>query len=102
MGDAHRVSEGRPHPLGVTPDAAGINVAVFSAHATAIILCLFDADDREIARIALPERTGDIFHGHVAGVRPGARYGLRAQGPSRRARAIGSMRTSCCSIRMPP
>ncbi|HEX8666831.1 MAG TPA: glycogen debranching protein GlgX, partial [Allosphingosinicella sp.] len=27
------------------------------------------------------ERTGNVFHGHVAGVTPGARYGLRAHGP---------------------
>src|SRR5262249_1537744 len=27
------------------------------------------------------ERTGDVFHGHVAGVRIGDRYGLRAHGP---------------------
>jgi glycogen debranching enzyme GlgX/4-alpha-glucanotransferase len=76
------VTEGAPEPLGVTPDADGINVAVFSAHATAIQLCLFDdAGARELARITLPERSGDIWHGHVAGVPPGARYGFRAHGP---------------------
>jgi glycogen operon protein len=58
----------------------GINVAVASGGAEAILLSLFDAADREYARIRLPGRTGDVFHGHVAGVGPGARYGLRAQG----------------------
>ncbi|WP_371717112.1 glycogen debranching protein GlgX [Ancylobacter sp. TS-1] len=68
--------------MGVTADASGVNVAVFSAHAERIEFCLFDAaGEVEIARIALPERTGDIFHGHVAGVPAGARYGLRAVGP---------------------
>lgn len=62
----------------MTPD--GANVAVFSAHAERIELCLFDGDDRE-TRITLPERTGDVFHGFVDGVAAGARYGFRAHGP---------------------
>jgi glycogen debranching enzyme GlgX len=81
MADVRRIAEGRPEPLGVTPAAGGANVAVFSAHATRIELCLFDGDDRETERIDLPERTGDVFHGFVAGIGPGARYGLRAHGP---------------------
>lgn len=76
------LAPGSPEPLGVTLDARGINVAVFSAHATRIEFCLFDAaGEVEIARIGLPERTGDVFHGHIAGVTAGARYGLRAAGP---------------------
>jgi glycogen debranching enzyme GlgX/4-alpha-glucanotransferase len=76
------VSEGAPEPLGATPDATGTNFAVHSAHATAIEVCLFDAQGaREIARVRLPERSGDVWHGHIAGVAPGARYGLRAHGP---------------------
>jgi glycogen debranching enzyme GlgX/4-alpha-glucanotransferase len=59
-----------------------VNVAVFSAHATAIELCLFDsAGHRELDRVALPERTGDVFHGFVGGVATSDRYGLRAHGP---------------------
>ncbi|HEX9932766.1 MAG TPA: glycogen debranching protein GlgX, partial [Allosphingosinicella sp.] len=78
---SRRLSEGSPEPLGVTPDARGVNVAIFSANASAIELCLFDRAGRELERLRLPERTGDVFHGHVEGVAPGARYGLRAQGP---------------------
>ena len=77
-----RVTAGRPTPLGVTVDAEGINIAVFSAHATAIELCLFDeAGAVETDRILLPARTFDVFHGHIGGVGVGARYGLRAYGP---------------------
>ena len=77
-----RVAPGHPEPLGVTPVAGGVNVAVHSAHASAIELCLFDAAGAvETARIALPARTGDVRHGFVAGLAEGARYGLRAQGP---------------------
>ncbi|TCK29049.1 glycogen operon protein [Ancylobacter aquaticus] len=76
------VSAGSPEPLGVAADARGVNVAVFSANATRIEFCLFDpAGEAEIARLVLPERTGDVFHGHIAGVPAGARYGLRAAGP---------------------
>jgi glycogen operon protein len=81
MASGFRLRPGTPDPLGVTVDAAGANVAVFSANATRIELCLFDEADRETARIVLPERTGDVFHGHVEGLRPGMRYGLRAHGP---------------------
>ncbi len=80
---APAVTTGHPEPLGVTADADGVNVAVFSANAEAIEFCLFDEADTETARITLPARSGDVFHGHVAGVAPGARYGLRAHGPWR-------------------
>ncbi|WP_266339989.1 glycogen debranching protein GlgX [Kaistia nematophila] len=75
------VGEGSAEPLGVTPTTTGVNVAVVSAHAEAIFFCLFDAEGEvELRRIRLPGRTGDVHHGHVEGVRPGARYGLRAEG----------------------
>ena len=73
---------GAPEPLGVTLTEDGINIAVFSAHASAIHFCLFNgAGEQEIARIALAGRTGDVFHGSIEGVLAGARYGLRADGP---------------------
>ena len=71
---------GDPDRLGATPDANGTAFAVFSEHATRIEVCLFDGD-RETARIALPERSGHVWHGHIAGVRAGQHYGLRAHGP---------------------
>ena len=68
--------------MGVTLDGNGANFAVFSAHATGIDLCLFTDDGRrELARIPLGNRDGDVWHVHVAGVMPGARYGYRAHGP---------------------
>ncbi len=33
---------GRPYPLGGTSDGAGGNFALFTEHATAVELCLFD------------------------------------------------------------
>ncbi len=78
----YAVTAGRPAPLGATPDEGGVNFAVFSAHATRMTLCLFDAEGLE-TRIDLPEREGDVWHGHIAGVAPGQRYGYRAYGPYR-------------------
>ena len=73
---------GRPFPLGVTLTPEGANVAVFSAHAERIDLCLLDArGGRETARLRLPERTDQVFHGFVPGLRSGQAYGLRAHGP---------------------
>jgi glycogen debranching enzyme GlgX/4-alpha-glucanotransferase len=81
MGGLGAVTEGDPEPLGVSLTPTGVNVAVWSAQAGAIELCLFDgAGDREIVRVLLPGRTGPVFHGHVAGVGAGARYGLRVHG----------------------
>ncbi|MEM7203074.1 MAG: glycogen debranching protein GlgX [Planctomycetota bacterium] len=72
---------GRPEPLGATLDGGGTNFALFSAHAERVELCLFDASGRETARLPLPGRTGDVWHGHAAGVGAGQRYAFRVDGP---------------------
>jgi len=77
-----RVWPGRPYPLGATWDGSGTNFALFSAHAGKVELCLFDGDGKEeIARIALPEYTQEIWHGYLPDVRPGQLYGYRVHGP---------------------
>ncbi|MCS6920750.1 MAG: alpha-amylase family glycosyl hydrolase, partial [Elioraea sp.] len=77
-----RLLPGRPWPLGATWDGAGVNIAVFSAHATRLELCLFDErGERELARLPLPEWTDEIWHGYLPGAQPGLVYGLRAHGP---------------------
>jgi len=80
---AHReVTAGRAWPLGATFDGAGVNFAVFSADATRVEICLFSNDGRkELARLALPERDGDVWHGRIEGLTPGTLYGLRVHGP---------------------
>lgn len=68
--------------LGAIFDGQGVNFAVFSANATKIELCLFSPDgQRETARVALPDRTGPVWHGYVPGLKPGTLYGYRAHGP---------------------
>ncbi len=77
-----RLSEGLPHPLGATWDGLGVNFALFSANATKVELCLFDAaGEREIERIVLPEYTDEVWHGYLPDARPGTIYGYRVHGP---------------------
>jgi glycogen operon protein len=80
-GSALRIDPGQAWPLGATVTPAGVNFAVFSANASAIDLCLFDAAGKEeLARLPLPARTGDIWHGCLADATAGLVYGLRAHG----------------------
>lgn len=71
---------GRPALLGASLDAGGVNFALFSVHATAVDLCLFDGEGRETLH-RLPGRSGDIWHGRVDGVTPGQAYLYRVHGP---------------------
>ena len=73
---------GRPWPMGASVDGDGVNFAVFSAHASKLELCLFDnAGELETARLPLPGRSGDVWHGRLPGAAAGLVYGLRAHGP---------------------
>ena len=77
-----RIYAGNPQPLGATWDGRGVNFALFSAHATRVELCLFDASGkREIERLDLPEFTNEVWHGYSPDVRPGTLYGYRVHGP---------------------
>ena len=79
---AARIAEGGPFPLGATWDGVGVNFALFSAHATKVELCLFDATgNEEIERIELPEYTDEVWHVFVPDLKPGAIYGYRVHGP---------------------
>ncbi|MGH7717303.1 MAG: glycogen debranching protein GlgX, partial [Gemmatimonadaceae bacterium] len=78
-----RVWPGAPYPLGATWDGQGVNFAIFSQHATAVDLCLFEhgGDAIELAKISLRERTDQIWHCYLPDVRPGQLYGYRVHGP---------------------
>jgi glycogen debranching enzyme GlgX len=77
-----KLQAGRPWPLGSHFDGQGINFAVASKHATAIELCLFNAEGTvELARETLPRRSNDVWHGYLPKALPGQVYGLRAHGP---------------------
>ena len=71
---------GRNWPLGATWSEESTNFAVHAPNATAVWVCLFDDDDVE-TRHVLTEQSLGIWHGALPGVRPGQRYGFRADGP---------------------
>ena len=45
--DKLEILAGQAYPLGSHYDGAGVNFALFSAHAEKVALCLFDATDRK-------------------------------------------------------
>ena len=65
--------------LGAHLDDGGTSFAVFS-RGEAVDLCLLDDDGSE-RRVRLTDRTDDVWHGYVEGVRAGQRYGYRVHGP---------------------
>ncbi|HYO93800.1 MAG TPA: glycogen debranching protein GlgX [Polyangiaceae bacterium] len=78
-----RIRPGKPHPLGANWDGEGVNFALFSQHATAVELCLFDSLEakKESIRVPLTERSNRIWHVYLPDVRPGQLYGYRVHGP---------------------
>ena len=81
---APRLEAGSPQPFGANWTGRGTNFAVFSAHADRVELCLFDASGRnEVARLDLPSRTGNLWHGFLPSRfgGPGLQYGYRVHGP---------------------
>lgn len=78
---SHNPLRGTPQPLGANWDGHGVNFALFSAHATGVELCLFDAETgREVERFAL-NLSDQIWHVYLPGCGPGTIYGYRVDGP---------------------
>ncbi len=78
-----RVYPGSSYPLGATWDGMGVNFALFSEHAEAVELCLFESveDTIEAKRILLLEYSDHVWHGYFPDLRPGQLYGYRVYGP---------------------
>ena len=82
MANGPVIFPGKPYPLGATWDGEGVNFSLFSEHAERVELCLFDSTGRrETARLELPERTDQVWHGYLTDARPGLLYGYRVYGP---------------------
>ncbi len=80
------IAEGESAPIGATVSSGGVNFSVFSRHATAIELLLFDDKDAAVPARALrletdSNRTYHYWHVFVPGVRSGQIYAYRAHGP---------------------
>ena len=74
-----KILRGTEYPLGATFDGSGVNFSIFSEAAERVDLCLFDEAGNE-SRVQLPEVSGYCWHGYLAGLRPGQRYGYRIHG----------------------
>ncbi|MBN1685912.1 MAG: glycogen debranching protein GlgX [Spirochaetales bacterium] len=75
------VSAGSSMPLGATLDSEGCNFAVFSRHAEAVFVDLFDPSGEQLTdRIELSRDSGDVFSARVSGVGQSQLYGIRALG----------------------
>ena len=74
-----------PHKLGAQVTQEGTNFALWAPAADAVELCLFDLSGGAISetRFALAHRDGPIWHGYLAGIKPGQLYGYRVYGPWR-------------------
>jgi len=80
--DKVQVWPGEPYPLGATWTGKGVNFALYSANATGVDLCLFEATDtdREDVRIRLREVTDHVWHVFLPDAGPGQLYGYRVYG----------------------
>ncbi|MCC8407551.1 glycogen debranching protein GlgX [Mucilaginibacter sp. UR6-1] len=74
---------GKPYPLGATWDGEGVNFTLYADNATGVELCLFDSPEAtaESNRIKLYERSHQVWHIYLPGVKPGQLYGYRVHGP---------------------
>ena len=80
--DSLELVAGDPAMLGATPVDGGVNFALWSAHAELVQLCVFDeGGTTELARLPLPGREGDVWHGFLPGASAGLCYGYRVHGP---------------------
>jgi isoamylase len=80
------VRSGVPLPFGTFESGGGVNFALFSRHASRVRLELFDrAIDAAPARIIdldpARNRTGDVWHVWLKGIRSGQLYAYRMDGP---------------------
>lgn len=76
------IRAGRPTPLGATRDSDCVNFALFSAHAEAVELCLFDpTDHNRVSSVFLTARSGDIWHISLSDVADETLYAYRVHGP---------------------
>jgi glycogen operon protein len=73
-------------PLGATVTEDGVNFSIFSRHATLVTLVLFESaeQDSPYIEVSLDKRgnkTGDLWHWAIKGLKAGACYLYRVDGP---------------------
>lgn len=80
------VRVGMPLPMGTYAHGEGVNFSFFSRHASRVRLELFDHPEDAMAARAIDldparNRTGDVWHVWIKGIRSGQLYAYRADGP---------------------
>jgi len=85
--DPIRIGRGEPLPLGLHDCHDGTNLAVFSRHATRMVLLLYEGVNApspcmKVDLEADHHRTGDVWHVRLHGDLRGMLYALQADGPS--------------------
>ncbi len=80
------ILSGEPLPFGATVLNTGVNFAVFSRNATSVTLLLFKkaGDNTPFAELVLDpvqNKTGDVWHIRIEGIKEGVFYLYRVDGP---------------------
>ncbi|HEY1025616.1 MAG TPA: glycogen debranching protein GlgX, partial [Sphingobacteriaceae bacterium] len=75
-----KIYPGRPYPLGATVDDGGVNFALYAENATEVVLCLFDPLKSKETKVRLGERSHNVWHAYIPGVKAGQLYAYRVFG----------------------
>jgi glycogen operon protein len=86
VGKSYRLYQGSPHPFGSTVQSDGVNFSLYSSTATNVKLLIFNKPDDlepliEISLDTKDNRSFNIWHIFVEGVKPGMGYAYRVDGP---------------------
>ena len=85
-GKSYRLYQGSPHPFGSTVENDGVNFSLYSSSATDVKLLIFSKPDDldpliEISLDGTENRSFNIWHIFVEGIKPGMGYAYRVDGP---------------------
>ena len=85
-GKSYRLYQGSPHPFGSTVEHNGVNFSLYSSSATDVKLLIFSKPDDldpliEISLDSTENRSFNIWHVFVEGIKPGMGYAYRVDGP---------------------
>ena len=83
----HEIAPGSTHPFGAVVEAEGTNFSIFSQDATEMMLLLFDSPDavepyQAIRFDPFRDKTFHFWHIFVKGLKAGAYYAFRVDGPN--------------------
>ncbi|MDA7431265.1 glycogen debranching protein GlgX [Synechococcus sp. AH-601-O20] len=85
-GKSYRTYQGSPHPFGSTVESDGVNFSLYSSSATNVRLLIFNKPDDldpviEISLDSIENKSFNVWHIFVEGVKPGMGYAYRVDGP---------------------